>query len=815
MLETLNARTRTAVRDAARSARYQLLLGAGASLGATTAMGPVPCSAELVKILRKEFPAAPMEDGVSLFRAYQRAVTATSTEDVWRTLQKFFVGAKHQPWFTELVNLPWYRIWTLNIDDAVENAYSKDTSATFRNVRTVAWDDEYSETGDLDVIHLHGHIRGSNPRRLVFSMAEYAGAGASRQVWHQMFAGVVGSEPFVVIGARLLDDPDVEAVLLAHPPLATAPSFVVDPYISAGNKWELEQLGYRVIEASAEEFVAAWRTTLGFTDTAIRELREARELSVPQFHRLVTNRMEPAIRSHDFLGGDAPVWRDIVLNLPAQLSTTDKLIRAIDEWLGQDPRPAQLAIQYTNRLAGLSTVLLMAARHAVAAGAHVFRFDRSSRWDPDLLVDLARQFPTVVLIDGGADFGDDIDKTLRAAYEAEVPLLVLCGETVGNDLKLEERLTGGYPKTTFIASKGLNRPDAGRLYEQLRSAGRLGSLELNEREAALHTFVSRDIFSAMMDVEYGLGFRKRLDAEVDDLQNNWQRELVLLLALASQGQRTVAITDAGIALGVASETIISSLDGDVGLPALVQLNGSTLVSRQRDRSLTSLMRVMDPASALQAVLAIIKRVAPAASREGTRERNRLPLLMSHLMTYRTLSSAFPSQDFEEFYLGLIDVFGDWSGRYWEQRAIHAKAIGDWGRAESFAGRAVNLYDDPYTRTTYGTILMNRSRILAASSDPKWGDYYQRSLEQFDEAHTQSPGNRITLFARLDSTLAVLEAVAHATAIDEASKSQLIQDWSGTYALLRLGLVDEEGLRSVRRAEELSTRFHRLIETTPT
>ncbi|WP_242681023.1 hypothetical protein [Tessaracoccus sp. SD287] len=419
----------------------------------------------------------------------------------------------------------------------------------------------------------------------------------------------------------------------------------------------------------------------------------------------------------------------------------------------------------------------------------------------------------MVVIDGGADFGDDIDRSLRLAEESGTQLLFLCGEVLGNELRLEERLTGTYGKSTFVAKKGLGNKDSTALYEKLRSSGRLGSLELIDRRAALAVFKGRDIFSAMLDVEYGLGFRKRLDTEVTNLKADWQHELVLLLALASQGQRTVTSADAAIALGVASDAIVAALTDDSGLQALVQLNGSVLISRQRDRSLASLLRVLPPRDALASILRIIKRVAPAASREGMRERNRLPLLMSHLMTYKTLSAAFPNEDFDDFYKALITVFGDWSGRYWEQRAIHAKAIHDWGRAESFAGRAVNLYDDSYTRTTYGTILMNRSRLFVSEADPKWLEYYRRALDQFTEAHIQSPGNRITLFASLDSSLAVLEAATQSNGSDDVVVRKMVDEWSETYTLLRLGLVDEEGLQSVKRAEQLSSRFQKLIERT--
>src|SRR4051812_4009971 len=85
-------------RDAARSGKYQLLLGAGASVGAVNSFGPLPLASGLVKILAKEYPGAPINPDGTLTRAYQRAVKVSSTEHVWRTLKRIFSGASHEEW---------------------------------------------------------------------------------------------------------------------------------------------------------------------------------------------------------------------------------------------------------------------------------------------------------------------------------------------------------------------------------------------------------------------------------------------------------------------------------------------------------------------------------------------------------------------------------------------------------------------------------------------------------------------------------------------------------------------------------------------
>lgn len=244
---------------AARGGEYQLFLGAGSSVGAVNRLGPLPLARDLVQVLRTRYRTAPIDEGDSLPRAYQRAVLVSSAEHVYATLREIFGNAQHMAWFAALSDLPWRRVWTLNVDDAFENAYAKGLRTQAMPCRTINWDDPYSETGQLEVVHLHGHVLEREPRRLVFSFSEYQGAAMERPVWDRILAGVLVTKPLVALGARLLDDPDIENLFLNGRPTAAAPSLVVDPYISAGNEFELVRAGYQVVRATGEEFTRCAR----------------------------------------------------------------------------------------------------------------------------------------------------------------------------------------------------------------------------------------------------------------------------------------------------------------------------------------------------------------------------------------------------------------------------------------------------------------------------------------------------------------------------------------------------------------------------
>ena len=66
-------------------------------------------------------------------------------------------------------------------------------------------------------------------RRLIFLLSEYSSATISSTSWPLNFRDIYGVSPFVVIGARLRDEPDIEAIVSNRLPVHEAPSFYIIP----------------------------------------------------------------------------------------------------------------------------------------------------------------------------------------------------------------------------------------------------------------------------------------------------------------------------------------------------------------------------------------------------------------------------------------------------------------------------------------------------------------------------------------------------------------------------------------------------------
>jgi hypothetical protein len=175
MFDEISESESIACRRAVRNGRYHLMLGAGASLGSADSVGrPLPAAAGLAEELSTEFKV-PLEKGDLLWRIYARSVDRHGAARVYAWLRARFDGCLPPPWMFKCANAPWEMVWTLNLDDSFERAYSPGRSDMARKLAVVSWDDEFRmQTGkQLTVVHLHGHVRDADARALVFSLSEY------------------------------------------------------------------------------------------------------------------------------------------------------------------------------------------------------------------------------------------------------------------------------------------------------------------------------------------------------------------------------------------------------------------------------------------------------------------------------------------------------------------------------------------------------------------------------------------------------------------------------------------------------------------
>ncbi|MCO0634288.1 hypothetical protein NGH33_10170, partial [Micrococcus yunnanensis] len=166
-------------------------------------------------------------------------------------------------------------------------------------------------------------------------------------------------------------------------------------------------------------------------------------------------------------------------------------------------------------------------------------------------------------------------------------------------------------------------------------------------------------------------------------------EAVLVAAYASLVSRRLLVIDASRMLGINSDQLVRQIQENPQLASLLTTDGTDVRTRHRWLALQPLVRRLGVQNAAQILRDAVRSVSPRLSQQSLRERNPTALLIGAFMSQRHLNDAFPGADLDSWYTSLIDVFGSWSARYWEQRAILARRNSRHdetllAKAESFA-----------------------------------------------------------------------------------------------------------------------------------
>lgn len=805
---------RLALRRAALNGEYHLMLGAGSSLDSISQTGaPLPGSGKLIEQLCSRFDVV-AEDDDWLWRVYDRAVEAAGEEVVYKWFRSRFWNVRPPYWMEYYARSPWSSVWTLNVDDSFEAAYRSVATDTTRAVQTLNWDDPYRQGRQLNVVHLHGVVDRDEPRKLIFSLSEYASSAAARAAWPVNFRDSYGNSPFVILGARLRDEPDIESVIARRQPMSSAPSFYVARTISAGTRADLARWGLIPVEMTAEDFVLEWAELTGLS--LERGLDNELELGIRvghQFEELRAN-AAPTIPGHDFLGGDEPVWEDIRRGLPAELGWMAQAKLDCNQ-VGQSIASASLLAYTGRRLTGRSTGLLLLANHMREAAWRTFLYRESGRIDVDAVLGFAADGKSIALVfDGMADVADDIDRLVTQARGAGLNIVCLAVDEIDNEAKILGRVSPAnlaHARIGTVAGR-LTASDAARVVDALDRVGRLGMLESKTDAGRRAHFRNKDLFDAMAQVENAPGFGSRV-GELLAGASSQNTNLVLLAAYAALVGHQILVIDAARMIGEESDALIRRLQSEAQLASLLTTDGVRLRARHRWMALEPAVRTLGAEAAARTVSDAVRSVSGRLSQQSLRERNPTALLVGAFMSHKNLRRAFPGADLDAWYTSLLDVFGDWSGRYWEQRAILARRAGgrdvtQLAKAESFAMRAVEIVPDIYSLTTLGTVLLEKAALAQVSV----ADYYERAIVAFERAAgMDSTGSSlVTWIAFLRYSLRVLRKLNQTGVQKEESEhadglvERIEADWRRIYA--QLAVVRDAGARVSRDLTQLAREF---------
>lgn len=341
------------IRNAIVNGRFVLLLGAGSSYGSTNRLkNSPPIGYELTKFIAEE-AGFELDESDELADVYASGLNHLGDIGMQKLLEKHFKHCIPSPEYIELVKYPFPRIYTFNIDDAIEKAAGSITGNIFnvrrRNSRIEDFDSFFSQ---MDLIKLNGDI--NNPEEgYIFSPTEYGEGSADEPIWYMELARDYHRFTFMFIGTKMKEPLFRHQVEKYKKRTGdqSLKSYLLVPKLSQIQEKSLEGSNIEYINGTLSDFIDWMKKTfpngLIPKDILLNTRPEMVYFSENDQVRLnksvitaldkVTHVNRANLLNHEesnqptvkeFFKGFKPTWSDVINNIPALLDNTRKIINA-------------------------------------------------------------------------------------------------------------------------------------------------------------------------------------------------------------------------------------------------------------------------------------------------------------------------------------------------------------------------------------------------------------------------------------------------------------------------------------------------------
>ncbi|MFA0401735.1 SIR2 family protein, partial [Vibrio splendidus] len=508
--------------------------------------------------------------------------------------------------FTELVKYPFFRIYSLNIDDAFEKAiHSQPSSAAKKfNVRqrndSVVEPDQFFQT--LDYVKLNGDINNIK-NGFIFSPQEYGDGSAISPLWYQELARDFHRYTFVFIGTQLKEPlfNHQVAKFKAKTGASSLKSYILIPSLSSLQKKGLATAKIEHLEGTLGDFVEWLQSEFDTPPTSIDVIANVRpELAqetandaknitlfggvtpVNRANLTLTEEVEKTkSKIKNFYKGFKPTWFDIMEGVPAYLERTsnfyDKCLSA------NQAKPLDLYVMFGSAGSGKSTALRQLALRLSEEGDRSVYFIEEFKNDLTELIselDYRNDKPYYLFLDRVNNSAFDVAKLLKSAKSHKAIFVTSENPKIWNTrvkTHLEDFVTNRVDISEIEVS------DADKILDKLRTYGnwtRLQKMPHRKRRLELLKKSKKQLLIGLLETTSGEGYKKIIQNDYRSIECPSEKALLILAGLATtQGvaSNEVTLTRAMSYLGLNPNIhfVASTMDG------IVQYRNGSVTTRHR------------------------------------------------------------------------------------------------------------------------------------------------------------------------------------------------------------------------------------------
>ncbi len=691
-----------------------LLTGAGTSYGVTGGDGQILAGgADLARELNTRFSLENIEPDCSNLQLVFGDISATQAN---RNALADFLRSRFSKcsvtWQTSLFELPWKRIWTLNIDDVLQRAANQITAT---NTKTFSWDESLSvrplSQDELQIVHLHGRASQIDKAagRIIFSLKDYAARHEVSPGWHAEFRSEFIRKPFIVCGARLRDEFDLATVLdigNRSRERGGCPSFIVLREFAPGEEPRFRRQGLVPVAATGDAFVRALAADLAAFRRAQPEqtpqFRSAAVAVRSSFRQLLAGAPRPR-RLLDFYSSAEAQWHHIVDGLDALLPQ----VKRASQWLLDGAVEPRVALIGGGPVCGKTASALRIALELQTQGYEALLFRGEERFDEDALCQyLSTKRQTVLVFDDCADFSNSLAGLVKAARGHALPLRLIATAEAWRLRGVHADLLDAEVRRIDLEPVPHDHFDG--IFSVRRREGRLGRCTGMKPADAWSDFkehFNRRALEWLESLEGARPFRQVISELLSDAAGSGlNRNLILSCAATHRFGLSLPFQLATPLAG--GKDLESLLEPPSPYADFAYLDDKGL--RLRSRSFAA--HVWELATAKERFdisLHLAKQLSPLVVPKTISRRTYPYRILRELMDCDVVAKDLP-QAADRWFAELLPLM-NWNSRYWEQRALLAARRDQDDTAYSYAKTAVSIQArDAFPHTTLGTICMQIS-----------------------------------------------------------------------------------------------------------
>ncbi len=520
-----------------------LFLGAGFSRDAVCKDGIMPTGAELKEELFQKFVVniANEKDREQIKKSNLREVCDSIdflVENGKIEREKFLTerlkGAKpnESGFHNLLLKYPWKRIYTVNIDDLVENIYET-AGKEYRSISSRKDVPERHEV--MELIKLHGCVRNS-AEGYVFSKKEY-----NILINQKVNLGLVeftneiySSNDIIFIGASM-DEPDLEYYLQLYEDMQIkrkkSKMFFIEPSPNYALKQWADRLNATIIEWNTEQF-------LNFVSTLNYD-PEKGECARIELNRNMIYRLKDDIKifeepyDSNIYQGFSCTWQDVFEQWTFSHNIYIKAKEELEMLLQESSKTKCFCI-YGSSFAGKSTLLKQLGHYLFKSDFEVLEY-KGTYLNRKVIADYINKSDFnkyAILIDNAAYYYPVIEQILKANY-ASKEVVIICASRTYYHRKKKYYLNGTCFRD-YDCEDCIKYKDAEIIYNTLNQKDALGYLYdlKKDDDRIIEIAHKKSVINLLLDLTYGKGIRKKIQREMNIIQRMSAREEQLFLEIA-------------------------------------------------------------------------------------------------------------------------------------------------------------------------------------------------------------------------------------------------------------------------------------------